>query len=140
MAYKNFIKTEIIDEIGVELRTVRKGKGETLSFVAGALESQGFHLSATMLGRIENSERRIDDNLFEALCNHYHIVPNELIIRACKSHIKTLSRSLTNADTKDYSSLVDQFAGLSKNHQHEILTMIRLYTYIDKFQEIALIE
>ena len=59
MAYKNFVKTEIIDEIGAELRTIRKEKDETLSFVASTLEKQGFHLSATMLGRIETAERRL---------------------------------------------------------------------------------
>lgn len=138
MAYKNFVKTEIIDEIGAELRTIRKEKDETLSFVASTLEKQGFHLSATMLGRIETAERRLDDDLFTALCDHYLVNPDELIIRACKAHINTLSKNLPDGDTKDYSSLVEQLFGLSIEHQNEIRTMIRLFAYMDKFKELEL--
>ena len=61
MPYKNFTKTEIIDELGAELRKARNSKGLTLTQVAGALEKRGTHVSSIMLGRIETGQRRIDD-------------------------------------------------------------------------------
>lgn len=91
-----------------------------------------------MLGRIETAERRLDDDLFTALCDHYLVNPDELIIRACKAHINTLSKNLPDSDTKDYSSLVEQLFGLSIEHQNEIRTMIRLFAYMDKFKELEL--
>ncbi len=137
MAYKNFTKTEIIDEIGMELRKVRNKKGETLSYVADILNQKGFHLSTTMLGRIETAERRLDDDLFAALCSHYEVNPDELIIKACNTHIDALSKNLSETTKSlDYVSLADQFAELSEQHQQEVRTMIRLFSYMDKFKEI----
>ena len=63
MPYKNFTKTEIIDELGAELRKARNSKGLTLTQVAGALEKRGTHVSSIMLGRIETGQRRIDTAL-----------------------------------------------------------------------------
>lgn len=54
MAYKNFKKAEIIDEIGSELRKARNAKELTLAQVADNLEQNGTHVSGIMLGRIEN--------------------------------------------------------------------------------------
>ena len=66
MAYKNFRKTEIIDELGAELRKVRNQKELTLAQVAAGLGELGTQISSIMLGRIETGQRRIDDDLFLA--------------------------------------------------------------------------
>ena len=62
MAYKNFKATEIIEEIGAELRKIRTDNNQTISHVAIKLAEKGFQISNTLLGRIENGERRIDDH------------------------------------------------------------------------------
>ena len=67
MAYKNFRCTEIIEEIGEELRRVRKQKKLTISHVAEQVSAaSGLPVSNTLLGRIETGERRIDDEIMEA--------------------------------------------------------------------------
>ena len=86
MPYKDFKSTEIIDEIGLELRKLRNEKKLSLATVSDAMEQQQIHISGTMLGRMENGERRIDDSLLHALCRLYDADPNALIIRACQTH------------------------------------------------------
>ena len=101
MAYKNFKKAEIIDEIGSELRKARNAKELTLAQVADNLEQNGTHVSGIMLGRIENGQRRIDDTLLHALCELYHIDSNDLTINACQSHITALQQNKCPANSAE---------------------------------------
>ena len=68
MAYGNFRKTEIIEEIGSELKKARKAKKYTLGDLSQQLSAQGMNLSPALLSRMENGERRIDDDTLEAVC------------------------------------------------------------------------
>ena len=88
MAYKNFKATEIIEEIGAELRKIRTDNNQTISHVAIKLAEKGFQISNTLLGRIENGERRIDDDTLNAICNYYKVDPSSVIIAASKEHIR----------------------------------------------------
>lgn len=138
MAYKNFKKTEIIDELGIELRKVRNTKGLTLVQVADALEKRGTHVSSIMLGRIETGQRRIDDDLFHALCEFYHADPDEITIKACQTHIATLQkeRNLSDAAEDDLLWIVEAYRNLPANRQADIRTMLRMYAYMDKFSKL----
>ena len=93
MAYKNFKATEIIEEIGAELRKIRTDKNQTISRVALELAKNGLHISNTLLGRIENGERRIDDNTLNDICNYYQVDPSSVIIAASKEHIRRFSET-----------------------------------------------
>ena len=138
MAYKNFKKTEIIDELGTELRKVRNIKGLTLAQVADNLEQNETHVSGIMLGRIETGQRRIDDTLLQALCELYHIDSNDLIINACKTHITALQQKVCPADSTetDMNWFLDAYRNLPENRQADIRTMLRLYSYMDKFSNL----
>ncbi len=135
MAYKNFKKTEFIEELGSELRKVRLAHNETLTITAEIMESNGFHLSGTMLGRIETGERRIDDPLFEALCEHFKVDPSTLVVNACLAHAASVSADDSALEKEE---LYKSFSSLSKQHQSEIKTMLRLFAYMDKFKELDL--
>ena len=92
MAYKNFRCTEIIEEIGEELRRVRKQKKLTISHVAEQVSAaSGLPVSNTLLGRIETGERRIDDEIMEAICAFYGVHSREIVIAAARKHIQRLS-------------------------------------------------
>ena len=138
MAYKNFKKTEIIDELGTELRKARNIKGLTLAQVADNLEQNETHVSGIMLGRIETGQRRIDDTLLHALCELYHIDSNDLIINACKTHITALQQKVCPADSigTDMNWFLDAYRNLPENRQADIRTMLRLYSYMDKFSNL----
>ena len=138
MAYKNFKKTEIIDELGTELRKARIAKELTLAQVADNLEQNGTHVSGIMLGRIETGQRRIDDTLLHALCELYHIDSNDLITNACHSHIATLQQNKcpANSAENDVNWLLDAYRNLPENRQADIRTMLRLYSYMDKFSNL----
>lgn len=138
MAYKNFKKTEIIDDLGRELRKARNAKELTLTQVAGALEKRGTHVSGIMLGRIETGQRRIDDTLLHALCELYHVEPNGLIINACRTHISTLQQTQNTSDSNENNMnwLIESYRNLPENRQADIRTMLRLYSYMDKFAKL----
>ena len=135
MAYKNFKKTEIIDELGIELRKTRNARELTLAQVADNLEQNGTHVSGIMLGRIETGQRRIDDTLLLALCELYHIDSSDLIINACQSHITSLLQNKCPASSTetDMNWFLDTYRNLPENRQADIRTMLRLYSYMDKF-------
>ena len=139
MAYKNFKKAEIIDEIGSELRKARNAKELTLAQVADNLEQNGTHVSGIMLGRIENGQRRIDDTLLHALCELYHIDSNDLTINACQSHITALQQNKcpANSAETDVNWFLDTYRSLPENRQADIRTMLRLYSYMDKFSNLV---
>lgn len=138
MAYKNFKKTEIIDELGNELRKVRNAKELTLAQVADALEKTGTHISSIMLGRIETGQRRIDDDLFHALCNYYHVDSNEITIKACQSHIASLKQTDNTDDSHENETLwiAEAYDNLPPNRQADIRTMMRMFAYMDKFSKL----
>ena len=138
MAYKNFKKAEIIDEIGSELRKARNAKELTLAQVADNLEQNGTHVSGIMLGTIENGQRRIDDTLLHALCELYHIDSNDLTINACQSHITALQQNKcpANSAETDVNWFLDTYRSLPENRQADIRTMLRLYSYMDKFSNL----
>ena len=135
MSYKNFKKTEIIDELGIELRKTRNARELTLAQVADNLEQNGTHVSGIMLGRIETGQRRIDDTLLLALCELYHIDSNDLIINACQSHITALlqNKCPSSSTETDMNWFLDTYRNLPENRQADIRTMLRLYSYMDKF-------
>ena len=138
MAYKNFKKTEIIDELGIELRKIRNMKSLTLAQVSNALKETGTQVSAIMLGRIETGQRRIDDDLFHALCDYYRTAPDELTIKACQAHIVTLQKGKNSFDAtkNDPLQILKTYQDLPPNRQSDIRTMIRMYAYMDKFSKL----
>lgn len=141
MPYKNFKKTEIIDEIGSELHEIRISKKLTLYQVAEALESNSIHLSSTMLYRIETGERRIDDTILLSLCNYYQINPNSLIIRACQKHINKLleenddTQSLNEEAKSESQTIADMYLNLPSNRQADVRTMMRMLAYMEKISK-----
>ena len=140
MAYKNFKATEIIEEIGAELRKIRTGSNQTISHVAGKLAEKGFHISNTLLGRIENGERRIDDDMLNAICNYYKVDPSSVIIAASKEHIRRLSERLSdNAATSEpieTEQLYALYHNLNADGQKEITNLMRLMAYMDAFKKL----
>lgn len=138
MAYKTFKKTEIIDELGTELRKNRNLKGLTLIQVADALTLKGIHISSIMLGRIETGQRRIDDTLLHALCDYYQIDPNEIIIKACKNHISSIQArtTLPVSDEDDSLWIIEAYHNLPANRQADVRTMIRMLSYMDQFSKL----
>ena len=110
----------------------------TLAQVADNLEQNGTHVSGIMLGRIENGQRRIDDTLLHALCELYHIDSNDLTINACQSHITALQQNKcpANSAETDVNWFLDTYRSLPENRQADIRTMLRLYSYMDKFSNL----
>ena len=98
----------------------------------------GTHVSGIMLGRIENGQRRIDDTLLHALCELYHIDSNDLTINACQSHITALQQNKcpANSAETDVNWFLDTYRSLPENRQADIRTMLRLYSYMDKFSNL----
>lgn len=140
MAYKNFKATEIIEEIGAELRKIRTGSNQTISHVAVKLAEKGFHISNTLLGRIENGERRIDDDMLNAICNYYEVDPSSVIIAASKEHIRRLSERLSdNAATSEpieTEQLYALYHNLNADGQKEVTNLMRLMAYMDAFKKL----
>ena len=140
MAYKNFKATEIIEEIGAELRKIRTGNNQTIRHVAVKLAEKGFHISNTLLGRIENGERRIDDDMLNAICNYYKVDPSSVIIAASKEHIRRLSERLSdNAATSEpieTEQLYALYHNLNADGQKEVTNLMRLMAYMDAFKKL----
>lgn len=142
MAYKNFKLTEIIDEIGSELRKARLNKHETLASVSKILSTDGINLSSTMLGRIENGERRIDDELFYKLCEHYDINPFLTIISASQQHINDITAIHHSETISDFTVSSDKdnivlslYNNLNPEGQHEVKSLMRMMAYMNAFKK-----
>lgn len=140
MAYKNFKSTEIIEEIGAVLRKVRLAKGITINYVADQLTQSGFHISSTLLSRIENGVRRLDDDALEHICAFYDIDPREVAIAASKEHIRRLADS---EHALDYEMKLDGdesidilFENLNQEGQREVSKLMRMMSYMDAFKKI----
>lgn len=140
MAYKNFKATEIIEEIGAELRKIRIDNNQTISHVANKLAEKGFHISSTLLSRIENGERRIDDDTLNAICNYYQIDPSSVIIAASKEHIRRLAECLSDNATASESVEIDYMNALYHNlnteGQKEVTNLMKLMAYMDAFKKL----
>jgi len=143
MAYKNFTETEFIEEIGAEIRKARLAAGLTMSQVLEILDEQGLTLSATMLSRIESGERRIDDELFQAVCTACGANHLDLAIKAGEAHIRRLRERgqfeglIVSAETseEDYrinmTDLENVISDLSPEGQRELMQIARMRSYID---------
>ena len=140
MAYKNFKATEIIEEIGAELRKIRTDNNQTISHVALELAKKGLHISNTLLGRIENGERRIDDDTLNAICNYYKVDPSSVIIAASKEHIRRLSESLSDnavaSEPFETEQLYALYHNLNAEGQKEVTNLMRLMAYMDAFKKL----
>lgn len=138
MAYKNFKATEIIEEIGAELRKIRTGSNQTISHVANKLTENGLHISSTLLSRIETGERRIDDDTLVAICAYYKINPSSVIIAASKEHIRRLSESQPGSAAPSEPANTEHLRALYNNlnaeGQKEIANLMRLMAYMDTFK------
>ena len=137
MAYKNFRCTEIIEEIGEELRRVRKQKKLTISHVAEQVSAaSGLPVSNTLLGRIETGERRIDDEIMEAICAFYGVHSREIVIAAARKHIQRLSGETAGDEEQENrgTSLIALFENLNKTGQKEVLSLMRLMAYMDAYK------
>ena len=135
MAYRNFKATEILEEIGVELRNVRLKQGYTISSVAEQLSKSGLQISNTLLGRIENGERRIDDDTLFKICAFYHIDPNMIVIDASKEHIKHLSDHDPSSLITDADTVMALYNNLNKKGQQEVSQLMRLMAYMESFKK-----
>lgn len=142
MAYKNFKLTEFIEEIGTELRTIRTAKKLTINNVANNLSSSELSLSATMLGRIETGERRIDDELFLSLCQYYGADPYNLIKRAAQNHIDALKTPSEQPGESENASailtpeeLYRLYSNINNEGKKEIGTLLRMMAYMNAFKK-----
>lgn len=141
MAYKNYKGTEIIEEIGAELRSIRAEKKLTISHVAAELTGFGLQISNTLLGRIENGERRIDDDTLNAICAFYNVNPASIIISASREHIRRISELQTDTDNLSLSAesdyLIDLYQNLNAEGQREVTNLMRLMAYMDAFKKLS---
>lgn len=146
MAYKNFKLTEFIEEIGAELRSVRTIKKLTINAVVNDLSSPTLQLSNTMLGRIETGERRIDDDLFIALCDYYSVDPYALIVRAAQNHISSIEASNsnpineitpveTNQPGLSPTELYRLYDAINASGKAEVESLLRMMAYMKTFQK-----
>lgn len=139
MAYKNFKATEIIEEIGIELRKIRMEKNLTISHVAAELTDSGLQISNTLLGRVENGERRIDDNALNAICSYYDVSPSAVIISASREHIRRITESQTDLGASQTVSesihLIELYQNLNAEGQREVANLMRLMAYMDAFKK-----
>ena len=140
MAYKNFKATEIIEEIGAELRKIRTDNNQTISHVALELAKNGLHISNTLLGRIENGERRIDDDTLNAICNYYKVDPSSLIIAASKEHIRRLSEIPSDntaiSEPVETDHLYALYHNLNTEGQKEVTNPMRFMAYMEAFKKL----
>ena len=133
MAYKNFKLTEILEEIGAELRKARQEKSYTISYVATRLTESGLTISNTLLGRVENGERRIDDEALEAICAFYQVDPRQIIIEASREHIRRLSDE--EEKKKPVETLVTLYENLNSKGQEEVTNLMCLMAYMEAFRK-----
>lgn len=145
MAYKNFKITEIIEEIGAELKKIRVEQNYTINAVVNQLSQKGFHISDTLLCRMEKGARRIDDETLSTICDFYQVVPSSVVIAASKEHIKALETFEENADaisddelpsdSIDKENLINLFLNLNSTGQQEVLNLMKLMAYMEVFKK-----
>ncbi len=141
MAYKNFCKTEILEEIGGELRKARRERKLTLAEVSEQLSARGVTLSATLLSRMENGERRIDDVTLETICSLYGVRPETVAAAASREHIRRLSPEEAAAAEAVFSpgaeegSAAELYRNLNPEGQREVSRLMRLMAYMDAFRK-----
>lgn len=140
MSYKNFKKTEIIDEIGIKLRSARISAELTLSQATEELLKSGFKISVTMLGRIENGDRRIDDDLFLALCKLYKEDPKIIITHACQAHVAAISKEAELAElmvlgeSDQIVELVKEYLSLPNERKTDVRNTVRILSRMEKIK------
>ena len=140
MAYGNFRKTEIIEEIGSELKKARKAKKYTLGDLSQKLSGRGMNLSPALLSRMENGERRIDDDTLEALCGILEADSAAVVIAAAREHIRRISEGAEKredpAADQPESSVTELYRNLNPEGQREVSRLMRLMAYMETFRKV----
>ena len=137
MAYGNFRKTEIIEEIGSELRKARKAKKYTLGELAQQLSVRGMNLSPALLSRMENGERRIDDDTLEAVCGILEADAAAVVAAAAREHIlRVTDRSEILEKVQPESSVTELYRNLNPEGQREVSRLMRLMAYMETFRKV----
>ena len=163
MAYGNFRKTEIIEEIGSELKKARKAKKYTLGDLSQQLSAQGMNLSPALLSRMENGERRIDDDTLEAVCGILEADTAAVVAAAAREHIRRVTETAGQGEShvKDLSgspaaglpeglvtdrseilekdqpesSVTELYRNLNPEGQREVSRLMRLMAYMETFRK-----
>ena len=157
MAYGNFRKTEIIEEIGSELRKARKAKKYTLGDLSQQLSVRGVNLSPTLLSRMENGERRIDDDTLEAVCGILEADAAAVVAAAAREHIRRVTEVSGQAEgpvttglpeglgpdrpeilekEQPESSVTELYRNLNPEGQREVSRLMRLMAYMETFRKV----
>ena len=147
MAYGNFRKTEIIEEIGAELRKARKAKKYTLGDLSQQLSGRGMNFSPALLSRMENGERRIDDDTLEAVCGILEADSAAVVAAAAREHIRRVAAAAEQGEApvtglseileKDQpeSSVTELYRNLNPEGQREVSRLMRLMAYMETFRK-----
>ena len=156
MAYGNFRKTEIIEEIGSELRKARKAKKYTLGELSQQLSVRGMNLSPELLSRMENGERRIDDDTLEAVCGILEADAAAVVAAAAREHIRRISEGAEKREepaaglpeslmtdqseilekVQPESSVTELYRNLNPEGQREVSRLMRLMAYMETFRKV----
>ena len=137
MAYGNFRKTEIIEEIGSELKKARKAKKYTLGDLSQQLSAQGMNLSPALLSRMENGERRIDDDTLEAVCGILEADTAAVVAAAAREHIRRVTdRPEILEKDQPESSVTELYRNLNPEGQREVSRLMRLMAYMETFRKV----
>ena len=137
MAYGNFRKTEIIEEIGSELKKARKEKKYTLGELSQQLSARGMNLSPALLSRMENGERRIDDDTLEAVCGILEADASAVVAAAAREHIRRVTdQSEILEKDQSESSVTELYRNLNPEGQREVSRLMRLMAYMETFRKV----
>ena len=136
MAYGNFRKTEIIEEIGSELKKARKATKYTLGDLSQQLSARGMNLSPALLSRMENGERRIDDDTLEAVCGILEVDAAAVVAAAAREHIRRVTdqSGILEKDQPE-SSVTELYRNLNPEGQREVSRLMRLMAYMETFRK-----
>ena len=163
MAYGNFRKTEIIEEIGSELKKARKAKKYTLGDLSQQLSARGMNLSPALLSRMENGERRIDDDTLEAVCGILEADTAAVVAAAAREHIRRVTETAGQGESHvkdlpgspaaglpeglvtDWSEILEKdqpespvtelYRNLNPEGQREVSRLMRLMAYMETFRK-----
>ena len=137
MAYGNFRKTEIIEEIGSELKKARNEKKYTLGELSQQLSARGMNLSPALLSRMENGERRIDDDTLEAVCGILEADASAVVAAAAREHIRRVTdQSEILEKDQSESSVTELYRNLNPEGQREVSRLMRLMAYMETFRKV----
>ena len=137
MAYGNFRKTEIIEEIGLELKKARKAKKYTLGDLSQQLSARGMNLSPALLSRMENGERRIDDDTLEAVCGILEADASAVVAAAAREHIRRVTdQSEILEKDQPESPVTELYRNLNPEGQREVSRLMRLMAYMETFRKV----